>query len=132
METQTVVWIELTSPWEENRDKNRELKIIRYNQLAIDLREGKHVGNIKWRVIPLYVKVGCRGTVNQRPWYGICNDLGFTQTITRRITQTITRRITEAATQTALWCSYFVFLFRFVKVWELRPLMGASVWKGTR
>ena len=23
METQTVVWIELTSPWEENRDKNQ-------------------------------------------------------------------------------------------------------------
>ena len=124
METQTVVWIELTSPWEENRDKNHELKIIRYNQLAIDLREGKHVGNIKWRVIPLYVEVGCRGTVNQRPWYGMCNDLGFTQTITRRIT--------EAATQTALWCSYFIFLCRFVKVWEQRPLMGASVWKGTR
>ena len=47
METQTVLWIELTSPWEENRDKNHELKMIRYNQLAIDLREGKHVGNIK-------------------------------------------------------------------------------------
>ena len=124
METQTVVWIELTSPWEENRDKNHELKMIRYNQLAIDLREGKHVGNIKWRVIPLYVEVGCRGTVNQRPWYGMCNDLEFTQTITRRIT--------EAATQTALWCSYFIFLCRFVKVWEQRPLMGASVWKGTR
>ena len=119
-----MVWIELTSPWEENRDKNHELKMIRYNQLAIDLREGKHVGNIKWRVIPLYVEVGCRGTVNQRPWYGMCNDLGFTQTITRRIT--------EAATQTALWCSYFIFLCRFVKVWEQRPLMGASVWKGTR
>ena len=57
--------------------------MIRYNQLAIDLREGKHVGNIKWRVIPLYVEVGYRGTVNQRPWYGMCNDLGFTQTITR-------------------------------------------------
>ena len=59
------------------------------------------MGNIKWRVIPLYVEVGCRGTVNQRPWYGMCNDLGFTQTITRRIT--------EAATQTALWCSYLYF-----------------------
>ena len=64
METQTVVWIELTSPWEENRDKNHELKMIRYNQLAIDLREGKHVGNIKWRVIPLYVEVALQ------TWHG--------------------------------------------------------------
>ena len=45
-------------------------------QLAIDLREGKHVGNIKWRVIPLYVEVGCQGTVNQRPWYYYKHDMG--------------------------------------------------------
>ena len=38
METKAVVWIELTSPWEENL-KNHDLKKRRYNQLAIDLRE---------------------------------------------------------------------------------------------
>jgi len=124
METKTVVWIELTSPWEENLKKNHDLKKRRYNQLAIDLREGKHVGGIKWRVIPLCVEVGCRGTISKGPWYGMCSRLGFTKTITRRVTQ--------AATETALWCSYYIFLQRFVKVWEERPLMGASVWEGTR
>ena len=124
METNTVVWIELTSPWEENMKKNHTLKRTRYNQLAIDLREGKHVGGIKWKVIPLYVEVGCRGTINKGPWYGMCGSLGFTKTITRRAT--------EAAKDTALWCSYYIFLCRFLKVWEEKPLMGATVWRGTR
>lgn len=124
METRTVVWIELTSPWEENEKKNHELKKVRYNQLAIDLREGKHVGGIKWRVIPIYVEVGCRGSVNEGPWYGMCHSLSFTKTITRRVT--------AAAKDTALWCSYYIFLCRFVKVWEARSLMGETVWEGTR
>ena len=124
METKTVVWIELTSPWEENLKGNHDLKKRRYNQLAIDLREGKHVGGIKWRVIPLCVEVGCRGTINKGPWYGMCGKLGFTKAITRRVTQ--------AAAETALWCSYYIFLQRFVKVWEERPLMGASMWESTR
>ena len=124
METKTLVWIELTSPWEENSKKNHDLKRARYNQLAIDLREGKHVGGIKWRAIPLYVEVGCRGTINQGPWYGMCSSLSFTPAITRRVTQ--------AAEVTALWCSYYIFLCRFVKVWEQKTLMGAAVWKGTR
>ena len=68
-ETQTVVWIELT--WEENLRKNHDLKKGRYNQLAIDLREGKHVGGIRWKVVPLCVDVGCRGAINEGPWYGM-------------------------------------------------------------
>ena len=122
METKTVVWIELTSPWEENSKKNHDLKKARYNSLAIDLREGKHVGGIKWRVIPLCVEVGCRGTVNEGPWYGMCRRLGFTKTITRRVT--------NAAKETAVWCSYHIFLCRFMKVWEKKALMGATVWNG--
>ena len=123
LETKTVVWVELTSPWEENLRKNHDLKKGRYNQLAIDLREGKHVGGIKWRVVPLCVEVGCRGAIYEGPWYGMCRRLGFTKTITRRVTQ--------AAQETAVMCSYYIFLCRFMKLWEQRPLMGASIWNST-
>ena len=51
MESKTIIWIELTSPWEENFKKNYDLKFKRYNQLAIDLREGTHFG-VKWTVYP--------------------------------------------------------------------------------
>ena len=37
----------------------------------IDLREGKHVGGIKWTVVPLYVEVGCRGSIYEGPWFGM-------------------------------------------------------------
>ena len=83
-----------------------------------------HVEGIRWRVIPLYVEVGCRGTINKGPWYGMCSALGFTKSITNRVT--------EAAEDTALQCSYHIFLCRFEKVWEQRPLMGAAMWKGTQ
>ena len=42
VEPKTIVWIELTSPWEKNLRKNHDLKKGRYNELVIALREGKH------------------------------------------------------------------------------------------
>ena len=39
------MWIELTSPWEENLTKKHFEKMDKYNKLAIDLREGKHHGD---------------------------------------------------------------------------------------
>ena len=122
-ETKTIVWIELTSPWEENLRKNHDLKKGKYNELVIDLREGKHVGGIKWTVVPLYVEVGCRGAIYEGPWFGMCRRLGFTKTITRRVTQ--------AAQETAVMCSYHLFLCRFIKVWEEKPRLGKSIWMGT-
>ena len=44
MESKTVIWIELTSPWETNMPKQHDYKTNRSNQLAIDLREGKYFG----------------------------------------------------------------------------------------
>ena len=52
MQTETVIWIELTSPWEENLTKKHFEKMDKYNKLAIDFREGKHHG-VKWTVVPL-------------------------------------------------------------------------------
>ena len=58
MQTKAVIWIELTSPWEEkNLTKKHFKKMDKYNKLAIDLREGKHRG-VKWTVVPLCVEVG--------------------------------------------------------------------------
>ena len=42
MQTKTVIWIELTSPWEENLTKKHFEKMDKYNKLVIDIREGKH------------------------------------------------------------------------------------------
>ena len=67
METKHIIWIELTSPWEENFKKNYDLKYKRYNQLAIDLREGKHFG-VKWTVHPHYVEIGARGGIDELGW----------------------------------------------------------------
>ena len=47
METKTVIMLELTSPWEENLGKRHKQKMEKYNQLAIDLEQGKHNG-IEW------------------------------------------------------------------------------------
>ena len=38
MQTNTVIWIELTSPCEENLTKKHFEKMDKYNELAIDLR----------------------------------------------------------------------------------------------
>ena len=74
-------------------------------------------------VVPLYVEVVCRGAIYEGPWFRMRRRLGFTKTITRRVIQ--------AAQETAVMCSYYLFLCRFVKVWEEKPLMGVSIWKGT-
>ena len=42
MESKTVIWIELTSPWETNMTKQHDYNINMSNQLAVDLREGKY------------------------------------------------------------------------------------------
>ncbi len=44
METKTVIMLELTSPWEENFGKRHKQKMRKYNQLVLDLEEGKHNG----------------------------------------------------------------------------------------
>ena len=57
MSNKIVIWIELTSPWEENMAIRHMEKKEKYNQLKIDC-EAKG-----WRVHPFEVEVGCRGYV---------------------------------------------------------------------
>ena len=119
MATQTVVWIELTSPWEENFTKNFNIKRVRYNQLAEDLRNGNHVGGLKWNVIPLYVEIGARGAIHEHSWSWMCRRL--------RIWGKARQRLRTAVQDTAIYCSHFLFINRFQKIWERKPLLDC--WK---
>lgn len=114
MKSKTVIWIELTSPWEENLQKNNMLKTKRYNQLAIDLREGKYFG-VKWTVLPLYVEVGARGALHELSWGRLCRTLGFTGKARKQLA--------HAMQNAAVYCSHYIFLCRFFKTWEVQPLL---------
>ena len=114
MQTKTVIWIELTSPWEENLTKKHFEKMDKYNKLAIDLREGKHHG-VKWTVVPLCVEVGARGAINEQPWNWMCKRLGFSKCSKRRLTQGVQ--------DAAVACSYYIFLCRFLRTWEPQALV---------
>ena len=72
MPTMTVIWIELTSLLEENLTKTHIEKMDRYDELAVDLREGKYHG-VRWTVVPLCVEVGARGVINDNPGTGCEN-----------------------------------------------------------
>ena len=51
LSSKTVIWIELTSPWEDNMSKRHFEKKKKYNQLAIDLRNPRRGGGA-WSVYP--------------------------------------------------------------------------------
>ena len=118
MSKHVVIWIELTSPWEENFTKRHFEKKAKYNQLAIDLRNGKH-HDVKWTVYPFDVEVGARGAINEQPWVGMCRKLGFSAKERRELT--------EAAQVTAICCSFTIFVHRFRK-WEHRFPLSAFNW----
>ena len=114
MQTNTLIWIELTSPWAENLTKTHIEKMDKYNNLAIDLREGKHHG-VKWTVVPLCVEVGARGAINELPWIRMCKGLGFSKYSKRRLTQ----GVQDAAAA----CSYYIFLLSLSEDMETPALV---------
>ena len=111
MQTKAVIWIELTSPWEENLTKKHFQKVDKYKKLAIaiDLREAKHHG-VKWAVVPLCVEVGARGAINEQSWNWMCKHLGFSKCSKHRLTQGVQ--------DAAVACSYYTFLCHFLRTWE--------------
>ena len=90
----TVIWIELTCPWEENMTTWHYKKMSNYNQIKIDAEARG------WNVYPLYVEVGCRGYVGKTFDY-VKRVLGFTKAEARQLKQTME--------YTALLCSYTIF-----------------------
>ena len=113
METKTIIILELTSPWEENFDKRYKHKMAKYNQLVIDLRDGKHNG-VRWKAELFCIEVGARGAYHEMAWGRMCKALGFTGA-TRKA-------LLHAMQDAAIQCSHFIFLCRFHKKWEPQAL----------
>ena len=114
MKTKTVIWIELTSPWEENMKSQHFAKCEKYNQLATDLRGGKHF-DVKWTVLPHYVEIGARGAIHELGWGRMCTQLG--------ITGAARRKLTHSVQDAAIYCSHYIFLCRFHRQWEPQRLI---------
>jgi hypothetical protein len=111
--TRTVIWIELTSPWEENMESQHFTKLARYEQLRMDCE------NNGWRAIPICVEVGCRGYVNPHGWHTMIKTLGFTAREAKKL-----KWIAE---KTAEHCSHTIFaLFR--NLWVPKPLLNVTAW----
>ena len=94
--TETVVWIELTSPWEDNMTLRHSEKHTRYTQLKIVCEANG------WKVHALCVDVGCRGHVSQSfEW--MCKGLELTTEEERKeLTLSWRRQHCTAATQSWL------------------------------
>ena len=110
----TVIWIELTSPREENLTKKHFETMDKYNKPAIDLRDGRHHG-VKWAVVLLCVEVGARGALNEQRWIWMCKRVGFSKCSKRRLT--------KGVQDAAVACSYYIFLCRFLRTWEPQALV---------
>jgi hypothetical protein len=103
-----VVWIELTSPWEENLTKSYTCKKAKYNKLE------KLVKASGWTVVPLYVEVGSRGIINDT-WGRMCKALCMKKVQNKKLRQHCSR--------IALRCSYFIYLSRKQKEWVAHKLV---------
>ena len=118
METKTVIILELTSPWEENFDKRHKQKMRKYNQLVVDLVQGKYNG-IKWNAQLLCVEIGARGALHEIAWGCMCSTFGMS----KKIRKTLRNAMQDAAIQ----CSHFIFLCRYHKVWDPQALRDTWV-----
>jgi hypothetical protein len=103
-----VMWIELTSPWEDNFDTSYLRKKGRYNKLE------KLVKMAGWGVTPLYAEVGTLGKVN-KTWGEMSKGLGMTKAESKRLKL--------KCSKIALRCSYFLYLSRKEKVWQAHKLL---------
>ena len=102
-----LVYIELTSPWEENMKKSRFRKFDKYRKDGIHSISG-------WTVIPLCVEVGARGHTNHS-WHEMCKSLNFKRSQNRALR----KRVNDIACR----CSYFIWLNRKCKEWCYPKLM---------
>ena len=104
----TVMWLELTSPWEENLVESYVRKKGSYNKLESEC------GHNGWTVIPLYVEVGARGAINTT-WGRMSKAMGMSKTESKKLR--------FKCSKIALRCSYFLYQSRKQKEWQKRPLI---------
>jgi hypothetical protein len=103
-----VLWIELTSPWEENLNDWHFKKLRKYKKLE------KAVEMNGWDAFPLYVEVGARGYINNK-WSTMSKTLGMSRSESKSLR--------HQASTVAQRCSYYIFLSRANKDWVVRPLL---------
>jgi hypothetical protein len=111
MSCKIVIWIELTSPWEENMSIRHFEKQAKYNQLRIDCQ------NKGWRVYPFEVEVGCRGYTAESFLYAL-RKLGFNRAELKALKFTVEK--------TARSCSHAIFVHRYQKDWGVKPLLDVT------
>jgi hypothetical protein len=105
----TVMWIELTSPWEDNLTKWYFDKHENYTGIVSAAEENG------WKVIPLCVEVGTRGYINDK-WMHMRKAVG--------LSSKDNSRMQKAVKKAALRCSYFLYLSRRQKEWNTRKLLA--------
>lgn len=103
-----VLWIELTSPWEENMNDWHFKKLRKYKKLE---RAVKANG---WDAFPLYIEVGARGYINNK-WSTMSKALGMSRSESRVLR--------HQASSVAQRCSFYIYLSRANKDWVVRPLL---------
>ena len=101
-----VLWLDLTSLWEENLTESYIRKKSSYNKLENECR-------IKgWSVIPLYVEVAALGHINTA-WSMLSKALGMKNNESKQL------RL--KCTKIALRCSYHIYQCRKLKQWVTPP-----------
>ena len=117
-----MVWIELIPPWEEKLRRDYDLKQVRYNQLAFDLREGTHVGGIRWKVFPLCIEVRVpRGHLQGASTEHIAGTLGLHQ-------ERHSPRPQTEQEKTGIGMQLLPLPESFCETVGAQSLMGASIW----
>ena len=114
----TVIWVELTSLWEENMEKNHFFKKSRYNDSVLACQAND------WKVHDLCVEVGCRGYVHAHGWNTMIDTLSFTRGEARRLNWIVE--------DTALHCSHAIFAQHKEPQWIPKPLMDVTSWHQNR
>ena len=104
----TVMWLELTSPWEENLTDSYIRKKAKYNELE------RQCGSAGWTVIPLYVEVAALGHANTT-WGMMSKAIGMKKRDSKRL------RL--KCSKIALRCSYHIYKCRKLKEWTTPPLV---------
>lgn len=106
----SVIWVELTSPWEENMTKWHFSKHEKYQSLARQVREKG------WTAYPICVEVGARGHINHK-WYHFTKILGFK----RAENKGLKKRVARVAQR----CSFHLYCARKNKEWWHPPLLNS-------
>ena len=96
-------------------------KKSKYNKLALELRNSQRAGGT-WTVHTLEVEIGARGANHSQSWPWMCKIMGF-DSHTRD-------RLIHAVQDVVVHCSHMIFLCRFHKLWEARPLLDTYGWYG--